>query len=102
MTQPNVMIGSNLHAKISDFGLAMGYVLNADDASSSSSSNSGHTRGVGTPRYMAPEVLCVSGSELEVTGKYDEKCDVYSFGLLLWEVAHKEIPWAAQETKTRG
>ena len=42
---------------------------------------------------MAPEVLCVGRSALEVMGGYDERCDVYSFGLLLWEVAHRAVPF---------
>ena len=30
---------------------------------------------VGTPYYMAPEIM---------TGKYDEKCDLWSVGILLY------------------
>ena len=30
----------------------------------------------GSPLYMAPEVF---------VGEYDEKCDVYSFGIIMWE-----------------
>ncbi len=42
------------------------------------------TVGVGTPLYMAPEVL--AGRE------YDGKADVFSFGVLLWEVAMQRVP----------
>ena len=31
----------------------------------------------GTPLYMAPEVF---------VGEWDEKCDVYSFGIIMWEI----------------
>ncbi|KAF2287006.1 hypothetical protein GH714_036931 [Hevea brasiliensis] len=39
----------------------------------------------GTPEWMAPEVL---RNELA-----NEKCDVYSFGVILWELATCQIPW---------
>ena len=34
---------------------------------------------------MAPEVIRHQ--------QYDHRCDVYSYGLLLWEVLHREIPF---------
>ncbi|CAB4477593.1 kinase-like protein [Rhizophagus irregularis] len=49
-------------------------------------------------RYSAPEML-----RREITGekekkdkysiKYDTKCEVYSFGILLWEIAERKIPY---------
>lgn len=39
----------------------------------------------GTPSYMAPEFL--------QNEKYDEKVDVYSYGILLWEIITKEYPF---------
>ncbi len=44
-----------------------------------------HTKGVGTPLWMAPEVL--SG------GKYGPSADVYSFAIVLWEIASQAEPW---------
>mmetsp|Transcript_2112 Transcript_2112/g.3096 ORF Transcript_2112/g.3096 Transcript_2112/m.3096 type:complete len:156 (-) Transcript_2112:109-576(-) len=41
----------------------------------------------GTPRYMAPEVGLSLG--------YDLKADVYSFGVLLWEVCALTKPFAS-------
>lgn len=42
-------------------------------------------RGVGTPIYMAPEIL----------GKkpYDFKADMYSYGIMFWEIATGRIPF---------
>ncbi|PKY52266.1 kinase-like protein, partial [Rhizophagus irregularis] len=37
-------------------------------------------------RYRAPELL-------ERNYKYDQKCEVYSFGILLWEIAEERIPY---------
>jgi len=34
---------------------------------------------------MAPEVISHT--------TYDYKCDVYSFGMLLWEIAHQQVPF---------
>jgi len=47
------------------------------------------TRNAGTPRYMAPEVA---------SGKYDETCDIYSAGLLLWELITLKRPFKDQKS----
>eukprot|EP00007_Cunea_sp_BSH-02190019_P003786 CAMPEP_0174239006 /NCGR_PEP_ID=MMETSP0417-20130205/13160_1 /TAXON_ID=242541 /ORGANISM="Mayorella sp, Strain BSH-02190019" /LENGTH=614 /DNA_ID=CAMNT_0015317901 /DNA_START=276 /DNA_END=2116 /DNA_ORIENTATION=- len=39
----------------------------------------------GSPLYMAPEVF---------EGEFDEKCDIYSFGLILWEALVQEQAFA--------
>lgn len=46
------------------------------------------TRGVGTVRYMAPEVI--------TSGSYGFPADVYSFGVLLHEILSGEMPYGAQ------
>jgi serine/threonine protein kinase len=63
----NMLLDRNKRTlKIADFGVAR--------VEAQSSEVTGQT---GTLGYMAPEVL---------QGKpYDHKCDVYSFGILLWE-----------------
>ncbi|KAF0508857.1 kinase-like protein [Gigaspora margarita] len=40
-----------------------------------------------TVRYSAPEMLCRNNN------KYNTKCEVYSFGILLWELAEQRIPY---------
>jgi serine/threonine protein kinase len=42
--------------------------------------------GVGTPEWTAPEVL--KGEA------FNEKADVYSFGVIMWEIASRLKPWA--------
>jgi len=62
--------------KISDFGLAR--VIETDDCWLKM------TLMAGTCHWMAPEVL---------TGIYDEKVDVYSFAMVLFEIICREVPF---------
>lgn len=39
-----------------------------------------------TWQWMAPEVI-------EPEGAYDERADIYSYGILLWEIATREFPY---------
>ncbi|PKC16807.1 kinase-like protein [Rhizophagus irregularis] len=39
-------------------------------------------------RYCAPELL-----DRAPNFKYDQKCEVYSFGILLWEIAEERVPY---------
>ena len=62
----NILIGSDGHIKISDFGISK--LMSVEDQSM--------TGGVGTQRFMAPEILNQE--------EYNEKVDVYSFGVVLF------------------
>ncbi len=44
-----------------------------------------HTKGVGTPLWMAPEILAGRA--------YGLSADVYSYGVVLWEIAAQRDPW---------
>ncbi|KAK9055249.1 hypothetical protein SSX86_026331 [Deinandra increscens subsp. villosa] len=66
----NVLLDSNFCAKVADFGLAK--------LCSRDNTHITMTRGRGTPGYAAPELWM----PLPVT----HKCDVYSFGMLLFEI----------------
>ncbi|KAF5802652.1 putative protein kinase RLK-Pelle-RLCK-Os family [Helianthus annuus] len=66
----NILLDSKFCAKVADFGLAK--LCNRDNTHITM------TRGRGTPGYVAPELWM----PLPVT----HKCDVYSFGMLLFEI----------------
>ena len=43
------------------------------------------TRGIGTPEWMAPEIILLY--------PYDLKSDVYSFAIVLYEIIAETIPY---------
>jgi hypothetical protein len=64
----NVLLGHNYTAKLSDFGVSREWQVDAT-----------MTAGIGTMAWIAPEVL--RGE------RYTEKADMYSFGVILTELA---------------
>lgn len=71
----NMLLDANRTVKIADFGVARVEAQNPRDM----------TGETGTLGYMAPEVL---------DGKpYNRKCDVYSFGICLWEIYCCDMPY---------
>ncbi|CAA2962981.1 serine threonine- kinase EDR1 [Olea europaea subsp. europaea] len=76
LKSPNLLVDKNWNVKVGDFGLSR---LKHNTFLSSKSTG-------GTPEWMAPEVL---RNELS-----NEKCDVYSFGVILWELATLKLPWS--------
>lgn len=70
----NILIDDNWKIKISDFGLSQ-FVKDSE-----------YNRGkIGTPHWMAPEIL--------KGGNYEYSSDIYSFGMILWEILKMEIPY---------
>lgn len=71
----NMLLDSRRNLKIADFGVARVEAQNPRDM----------TGETGTLGYMAPEVL---------DGKpYNRRCDVYSFGICLWEIYCCDMPY---------
>lgn len=71
----NMLLDKTRRVKIADFGVARVEASNPKDM----------TGDTGTPGYMAPEIL---------DGKpYNKKCDVYSFGICLWEIYCCDMPY---------
>ncbi|XP_049377468.1 uncharacterized protein LOC125842248 [Solanum stenotomum] len=71
----NLLVDKNWTVKVGDFGLSR---LKHETYLTTKN-------GKGTPQWMAPEVLRNEPS--------DEKADIYSFGVILWELATEKIPW---------
>jgi serine/threonine protein kinase/tetratricopeptide (TPR) repeat protein len=79
----NVLVGSNDHVYVSDFGLATSF----------ETAKMGMTRTgavMGTPRYMSPE---------QVEGKpVDSRSDLYALGLVLYEMVAGTTPFSGEST----
>ena len=79
----NVLVGKDDQLYVSDFGLATSF----------ETAKMGMTRSgafVGTPKYMSPEQ--VEG------GTVDLRSDLYSLGLVIYEMATGEVPFAGDST----
>ncbi|KAG5007534.1 hypothetical protein JHK82_025454 [Glycine max] len=75
LKSPNLLVDKNWVVKVCDFGLSR--MKHSTFLSSRSTA--------GTAEWMAPEVLRNEPS--------NEKCDVYSFGVILWELSTMQQPW---------
>ncbi|XP_039144213.1 probable serine/threonine-protein kinase SIS8 isoform X1 [Dioscorea cayenensis subsp. rotundata] len=75
LKSPNLLVDKSWVVKVCDFGLSR--MKHSTFLSSRSTA--------GTAEWMAPEVLRNEPS--------DEKCDVFSFGVILWELCTLQQPW---------
>ncbi|GKD33794.1 dual specificity protein kinase splA-like protein, partial [Tanacetum coccineum] len=71
----NLLVDKNWTVKVGDFGLSR---IKRQTYLSTKTGN-------GTPQWMAPEILR--------NEQADEKSDVYSYGVVLWEITTGKIPW---------
>lgn len=70
----NLLVSKNFEVKICDFGLSR--VID---------SNHAMTSNVGTVSWIAPEIFAKKN--------YTEKADVYSYGIILWELFTRKMPF---------
>ena len=73
----NLLLDDSYTAKIADFGLSR---IKATERSM--------TGNCGTVQWMSPE--CLASSD------YAEPADVYSFGIIMWELLWRECPFEGQ------
>ena len=78
----NILITSNETAKLANFKLSR--FLTAATLNQS--------QNLEQVRYCAPELLVRAPNF-----KYDQRCEVYSFGILLWEIAEERIPYEGND-----
>ena len=95
-------LGGLMRLKVSDFGTATLASIAAGGGGAAQTSlphqdvtmstytdraRTVRTKGIGTPLWMAPEVL-------EGNSRYGPSADVYSYGIVMWEIASRDEPWS--------
>jgi len=81
----NLLLGRGGEVKIADFGIAL-------EGHAKGLTQTGHA--VGTPTYMSPEQL--------MGERVDPRSDLFSFGILLYEMLTGEVPFRAPEAEEEG
>ncbi|CAG8442384.1 15467_t:CDS:2 [Dentiscutata heterogama] len=77
----NILITLDNKAKIANFGISRGF----------NEATRNHNETIDTIRYMAPEKLDSRNY------KYDNYCEIFSFGMLLWEIAEEKMPYEKED-----
>ena len=85
----NILVAADGTAKVADFGLSR-IVGDADP----SATLTGTHQVMGTPRYMAPE-------QLAGTHGVDHRADIYSLGVVIYEMLTGELPVGRFEVPSR-
>jgi serine/threonine protein kinase len=87
LSSPNLLVAADWTVKVADMGLSK--LLT--DSALECGINSVMTSGGGlNPRWLAPEIL--SG------GHCTTASDVFSFGVIMWEILTRKIPWDGETT----
>ena len=84
----NILLDREGHVKLGDFGLAK--LLRSDE----SMRLTGTMQAMGTPQYMAPE-------QLERPLEVDHRADLYSLGVVLYELLTGELPLGRFEAPSK-
>ncbi|KAM0038438.1 putative protein kinase RLK-Pelle-L-LEC family [Helianthus debilis subsp. tardiflorus] len=80
----NILLDENLNAKLADFGLSKSHPMNQQPSTIYSKNIAG------TTLYMDPEYMA--------TGKYKRESDIYSFGVVLFEVLSGKVAYDSTYT----
>ncbi len=83
LKSPNILVGAEYEAKIADLGLAKTKITTGSLASKSAK-----TGFVGSIRWTAPEVI-----DPEKGNKHSKESDIYSCGMIFWEIASRRLPY---------
>lgn len=87
LNSPNLLVSADWTVKVADMGLSKLLTESALE----SGINSVVTSGGGiNPRWLAPEIL--SG------GSCTTSSDVFSFGVIMWEILTRRVPWDGETT----
>ncbi|DBB05340.1 TPA: hypothetical protein ACH3X3_010560 [Trebouxia sp. C0006] len=78
LKSPNMLVDRHWRVKVTDFNLSRMVKSGSSNASVTSML-------ANNPRWLAPEVVCKHD--------YSKAADVYSFGIILWEMMTWRLPW---------
>lgn len=82
----NIMLDEDYFPKISDFGFSKVFEEGSENQIT-------QTLNIGTPSYMAPEILD--------NQHYTNKIDVFAYSIILYELMTNNKPWEDQDNKVK-
>ncbi len=85
-------VGGRATVKVIDFGIAKA----TDRRQTEQTSCTEHGRAIGTPEYMSPEQVDPANQDI------DTRADVYSLGVLLYELLSGELPFGSKELRKQA